>query len=94
MSDDGLEWDPTKAASNMAAHGVGFEQAKGVFRDPFAIEFADDRRNYGEDRFILIGMSRGRLLVVVHTSRDERTRIISAREAEPHERRRYHEKSF
>jgi uncharacterized protein len=92
MNDDVFEWDTNKAASNYAKHGVTFEAAKGVFKDPFAIEQLDDRANYGEDRFILLGMASGnRLLVVIYTMRGDRIRIISARGAEPYEQREYHE---
>lgn len=57
MSDDPFQWDEHKAASNYAKHGVSFEAAREVFKDPFAIEQIDDRANYGEERFILIGMA-------------------------------------
>ena len=93
MMDDGFEWDDEKAAANHAKHGIMFEQAKGVFRDPFAIEFLDDRHDYGEDRYILIGMTEARILTVVHVERNERVRIISARLAGPHERKRYLEEN-
>lgn len=73
MRDDEVDWDPQKAAANLADHKVGFEQAKGVFSDPFAIEFLDDREDYGEDRFVIIGMTEGRLLTVVYTLREDRT---------------------
>jgi len=91
MDDGTFQWDDDKAASNYAKHGVRFEAARGVFKDPFAIERMDDRKNYGEERFILIGMSSGRLLAVVYTTRGEAIRIISARGAEPYEHRQYHE---
>jgi uncharacterized protein len=65
--------------------------ARDVFKDPFAVEQLDDRENYGEDRFTIIGMARGRLLFVAYTMRGEIIRIISARSAEPHEQREYHE---
>jgi uncharacterized protein len=93
MIDDEFEWDDEKTTSNAAKHGVTFEQACSVFRDPFAIELLDDREDYNEDRYILIGMSASNLLVVVHTERDNRNRIISARKAEPTERRFYHEQN-
>jgi uncharacterized protein len=64
-----------------------------LFDDPFAIDFIDDREDYGEQRVILFGMVEGRLLVVAHTLRGDKARIISAREAEPHERRTYHEEN-
>jgi uncharacterized DUF497 family protein len=65
--------------------------AREVFKDPFAIEWLDERENYGEDRFVTIGMVDNRLLFVAYTMRGEVIRIISARRAEPHEIRRYHE---
>ncbi|MEW6660123.1 MAG: BrnT family toxin [Thermodesulfobacteriota bacterium] len=93
MHDAAFEWDESKAAKNYAAHGVSFEAAREVFKDPFAIEWLDAREHYGEDRFVIIGMAEGRLLYVAYTMRDEVIRIISARRAEPHERRRYHEEN-
>jgi uncharacterized DUF497 family protein len=72
---------------------LSFEQARDAFDDPFAIDFVDDREDYGEQRLILVGMVEGRLLVVAHTLRGNKVRIISAREAEPHERRQYHEEN-
>jgi uncharacterized DUF497 family protein len=91
MIDDEFEWDDAKAASNLEKHGVNFEDARSIFRDPFAVELLDDREDYGEERFILIGKSSTNILVVVHTERHERNRIISARKAEPNERVFYHE---
>lgn len=93
MNTDEFEWDDAKAAANLAKHGVTFEQAREAFSDPFAIDFVDDRANYREHRLILLGMVENRLLVVAHTLRGEEVRIISAREAEPYERRRYHEEN-
>ena len=93
MDEGDFEWDNVKAAGNLAKHGVSFEQARRAFSDPCAIDFADDRRYYGEERTVLLGMVGNRLLVVIHTIRDGNVRIISAREAEPHERRRYHEEA-
>ena len=75
----------------MRKHGVTFEEARDVFRDPLAIELLDDREAYGEDRFVLIGLTQSRVLVVVYVLREQRNRIISARRAEPNERRAYHE---
>lgn len=93
MHDAVFEWDEIKAAKNYAAHGVRFEAAREVFKDPFAIEWLDDREPYGEDRFVIIGMTEGRLLYVAYTMRGDVIRIISARGAEPYERRRYHEEN-
>jgi uncharacterized protein len=91
MNDEQFEWDDAKAAQNHADHGVTFEAAKRVFQDPFAIERFDDREDYGEDRYVIIGTVEGHVLCVVYTLRNGAIRIISARGAEPHERRRYHE---
>ena len=93
MTNDDFEWDKAKAAANHAKHGVTFEQAREAFNDPFAIDFVDDREDYGEGRLILFGMVENRLLVVAHILRGDKVRIISAREAEPHERRKYHEEN-
>jgi uncharacterized DUF497 family protein len=93
MTSDDFEWDQAKAVENYAKHGVSFEQARDAFDDPFAVDFVDDREDYGEDRLIIFGMVEDRLLVVAHTWRGDKVRIISAREAEPHERRRYHEEN-
>jgi uncharacterized protein len=67
--------------------------ARAVFRNPFATKRLDDRDNYGEDRFVTIGMVDDRLLSVAYTMRDDIVRIISARGAEPYERRQYHEEN-
>ncbi len=75
-----FEWHDAKATANLKAHGVSFELAKTVFKDPFAIERLDDREDYGEERYILIGMAEGHtLLFVAYTERRKRIRIISAR---------------
>lgn len=88
MRNERFEWDDAKAASNEAKHGVTFDEARMVFDDPLAVEETDDAHD--ELRSVTIGMgSKGRLLVVVSTEREGRTRIISAREAERPERRRY-----
>jgi uncharacterized protein len=91
MRDNEFEWDDNKAASNLIDHGVSFEMARDAFKDPFAVDRADDRFDYDEDRANIMGMVGGRLLVVSYTERGDRIRIISARGAEPHERRQYHE---
>ena len=91
MTDNAFEWDKAKAVENFKSHGVTFEDATRAFADPFAIERLDNRENYGEDRFNILGMVDGRLLFVAFTLRGEIIRIISARGAEPHEKRKYHE---
>jgi uncharacterized protein len=83
IGDDGFEWDDAKAAANYTKHGVTFDAACDVFKDAFAIEQVDDRQNYGEDRWTILGMARDRLLLVAYTMRGDRIRIISARAAGP-----------
>ncbi len=87
MKEPEFQWDAVKAAQNEADHGVTFEMARDVFKDPFAIELLDDREDFGEDRYVIIGMVSNRLLFVAYTMRGEAIRIISARGAESHERR-------
>jgi uncharacterized DUF497 family protein len=91
MRDEEFEWDDQKAATNLAWHRVSFEDARLVFRDPFAVGREDRRERYGEPRYVRLGMVHGRLLCVAYTVREDRFWIISARVAEPRERRRYHE---
>jgi uncharacterized protein len=82
----GFEWDDEKAASNIRDHeGITFEQAAAAFSDPFAVEWIDEREDYGEERSILLGMISGQLLYVVYTERGTNIRIISARRATRHE---------
>ena len=89
-----FEWDLAKAASNLRKHCVSFETAARVFADPFAV-VEQDRIENGEYRWQTLGMVDGQLLLLVaHTVRDDEdgievVRIISARRAEPKERKRY-----
>jgi uncharacterized DUF497 family protein len=86
-------WDPVKASTNIADHGVTFDEASTVFADPFALLMTDPDHSEDEDRFLLLGMStQQRLLVVAFTDRLPRTRLISARRATRMERRRYETK--
>ena len=85
-----FEWDDAKAAANFRKHGVTFEQAAYAFRDPFAVEWIDERAVDGEERVILLGMSGGQILSVVYTERGERLRIISARRATKYEKDNYY----
>ena len=85
-----FEWIPDKATSNQAKHGVAFADAATVFGDPLAITFADPDHSVDEDRSVTFGQSAaGLLLIVSHTERDGRTRIISARQASRKERKIY-----
>jgi uncharacterized DUF497 family protein len=85
-----FEWDSAKEAPNRRKHGLDFKTAAKVFLDPHVIEF-DDRDATGELRFNAIGLVDGRMLFVAYTMRGDVVRIISARGAEPHEKRKYHE---
>jgi uncharacterized DUF497 family protein len=86
---ESFEWDEAKAAENYVKHGVSFETAIKVFGDPFGIERLDDREDYGEERFILIGTAEEAVITVVYTERNGRFRIISARRATRHEQDDY-----
>ncbi len=90
MTGDEFEWDDAKAAKNVRDHKITFEMARDVFADPFTVEWVDEGRGDAEQRFAALGMVDGRLLFVCYTLRGDRVRIISARRAEPWERRRYH----
>lgn len=85
MESDEFEWDDQKERTNIAKHGIDFPTAAEVFSDPLMFEYEDDR-DYDEQRWNAIGMVDGKLLHVTYTERSDVTRIISAREAEPHER--------
>jgi uncharacterized DUF497 family protein len=85
-----FEWDQKKAAVNERKHRVSFHEAATVFGDPLAITFDDPDHSEGEYRLLTFGISRfNRLLVVSHTERKKRVRIISAREVKPYERKIY-----
>jgi uncharacterized DUF497 family protein len=87
-----FEWDPGKAAENLARHGVSFEEAATVFRDVLSATGADPDHSFDEERFVTFGVSTdNRLLTIAHTDRDDTIRIISARPATPSERKIYEE---
>ena len=87
-----FEWDPRKEIRNQRKHRVEFAEALTVFGDPLSITTSDPDHSLEEDRFVIIGASdRKRLLVVVHTVRDQRIRLISARKATRHEGKNYEE---
>lgn len=82
-----FEWDPRKAAANLAKHRVPFEEAASVFNDPLAYTFADPDHSVDEERQLTFGVSNsGRLLAVISTERVDALRIVSARKATRHER--------
>lgn len=85
-----FEWDANKDLGNLHKHGVSFEEAATVFGDPLHRTLADPRHSFGEFRFLTTGYtSAGRLVIVAHSQRGERVRIITARLAQPKERRFY-----
>jgi uncharacterized DUF497 family protein len=88
-----FEWDPRKAARNLAKHEVPFEEAASVFGDPLGLIEEDARHSVDEERFVLLGLSRvRRLLAVMFAEHGERVRIISARRATRRERRDYEQR--
>ena len=93
MQNERFEWNDAKAASNWRNHAVTFEMAAEVFKDPFAVEWVDDNQDKQESRYSILGMVDIRLLFVAYTMRGEVIRIISARKAEPYERRKYHDEN-
>jgi uncharacterized DUF497 family protein len=83
-------WDRRKSRANLEKHGVLFAEAATVFGDPLAASISDPDHSEGEERFVTIGCSaRNRLIVVCHTEEGDTVRIISAREANSHERKTY-----
>ena len=85
-----FEWDPQKAESNIEKHGASFEEASTVFRDPLSLTIDDPLHSTAEVRMVQIGIShKNRLLVVVHTERGDKIRILSARKAIKKERNNY-----
>ncbi|MFL6805748.1 MAG: BrnT family toxin [Xanthobacteraceae bacterium] len=85
-----FEWDTAKEQANRKKHGIDFRTATKVFLDPYMLEF-EDLGAIDELRFNAIGLVDGRMLFVTYTMRGRIVRIISARGAEPHEKRKYHE---
>lgn len=89
-----FEWDPAKAAANLAKHGVSFDEASTAFGDPLGRVVPDPRHGLGEERLALLAVSlRGRVLAVMFTERGAGNvvRIISARLATRRERMDYEE---
>ena len=90
MQNEFFEWDDDKALSNYRKHGVSFNEACTVIFDDFAIVEEDNRENYGEQRFVSVGMSeQGRILNVVWTQRNNKIRLISAFKADKQQRKDY-----
>jgi len=87
-----FDWDETKAKTNLSKHGVSFDEAMTIFDDPFYVDFYDPDHSDDEERYIMIGQSKNnRLLVLSYTERENRARLISAREATRSEKNAYEE---
>lgn len=87
-----FEWDGKKAATNLAKHGVSFDEAKTVFDDPLYIDFYDPDHAEAEARYLIVGVSsQRRLLIVSYTERGDSIRLISARTVTQRERQVYEE---
>ncbi|MCY7276483.1 MAG: BrnT family toxin [Phormidesmis sp. CAN_BIN44] len=84
-----FDWDEEKRLANLRKHGIDFVDVCAVFNGETVT--VEDRYRYGEQRFITFGLLQGRVITVVHTERDELTRIISARKATNYEQRTYFE---
>ena len=87
-------WDETKNKRNIKDHGISFETAREVFSDPLHLSILDERFNYFEERWITVGTTQNRAVVVVAhlyftDEAEEVIRIISAREATSKEQRQY-----
>jgi uncharacterized DUF497 family protein len=91
---DLFEWNQEKAEANRKKHGVSFEEATSVFFDSLSLTVSDPLHSEEENRFVITGFSdQQRQLVIVHTDRGDKIRIISARLATPNERRKYEQKN-
>ena len=86
-----FEWDEAKNQANIRKHGVSFETARRIFDGP-VLTWVDERMDYGEVRHVSIGKVGNAVVVVAHTDRDGRMRLISARPASRKERQAYHER--
>lgn len=85
-----FQWDQEKALQNVKKHGVSFEEAATAFYDTLSMTIRDTEHSMKENRFILLGLSnQGRLLVVAHTDRKNKVRLISARPATSKERKNH-----
>ncbi len=88
-----FEWDTEKSKKNMSRHGVSFIEAATVFSDSLSMTYSDPCHSHDEKRFIIIGLSSsGKLLMVSHTERNDKIRIISARKLTRKERKQYEQK--
>ena len=85
-----FEWDESKRISNLRKHGIDFLDVPPVFNRAI-LTIEDDRFNYGEERFVTLGLLQGRVVAIVHTESEDYIRIISARKATKYEQKTYFE---
>ena len=85
-----FEWDEAKRQSNIHKHGIDFADVPAIF-DGYTVTVEDTRFAYGEPRYSTIGLLKGRVVVVAHTERGDKIRIISARKATQYEEISYFE---
>ncbi|MBI3422481.1 MAG: BrnT family toxin [Acidobacteria bacterium] len=83
-----FEWDVAKCQTNLAKHGIDFADVGPLF-DGVTVTMPDDRFDYGEERFVTLGLLNGFVLVVVHTETDKVIRLISVRKATKNEEKSY-----
>ena len=89
-----FEWNPDKAIINIQKHNISFTEASTVFNDPLSLTYQDPDHSLSENRYITIGLSQtGKIIILAHTDRNNKIRIISARLATRQERRFYEEGS-
>jgi uncharacterized DUF497 family protein len=87
-----IEWDEVKAREKLKRHKMPFDEGKTIFNDPFLLTYPDIDSSEAEERYINIGLSvKNRVLVLIHTERQSKIRIISCRKATARERRHYEE---
>ena len=86
-----FEWDEAKNRANIVKHGIDFKTARRIFDGP-VLTRSDRRRDYGEERHVSIGRVDAAVIVVAHTARGRRMRLISARPASRREREAWHDR--
>jgi len=83
-----FEWDESKRRGNVVKHGIDVSGVEELFHG-LTVTMEDDRYSYGEQRFVTLGLLNGRVVVVVHTEREDRIRVISVRKATKNEEQLY-----
>jgi len=83
-----FEWDDTKRELNIKKHGIDFINTSKIF-DSYTLTIKDDRFDYGEERFVTLGILEGRVVVLVHTEDEDSIRVISIRKATKYEEKKY-----